>query len=97
MNGSYGLWTYNEEPGWLAGNAGCADMMITNGMSLHVATTAAERLAERYPDDTFEVRNGQDETISTFGADNTEHARLHEERRARRTVTSRRPLGNRGV
>lgn len=97
MSGNYTVYTYDEGADWLAKNTGVPDMMLGANLDMSAAGQLAERLAERYPDDTFEVRNGHDETVSTYGADNTDVARRHEERINRRATPARRTLGRRGA
>lgn len=66
MTNAY-VWTYNNTPEWLAKNTGIADMLLTSGMPVGAAGALASRLAERYPADTFEVRDDHGTVLETHG------------------------------
>jgi hypothetical protein len=66
------VWTYNDNPEWLDKNSGIADMIVVDAQPYDRAMFAAERLAERFPDATFEVRDGMGETVNTYGRVRTE-------------------------
>jgi hypothetical protein len=66
------VWTYNDDPEWLAGNSSIADMVVVDAQPYDRAVFAAERLAERFPDATFEVRDGMGETVNVYGRVRTE-------------------------
>lgn len=61
------VYTYNNSPEWLAHNAGVADMLMTTGLSEVSARTLVNRLAQRYPADTFEVRDTMGTTVAVSG------------------------------
>lgn len=63
------VWTYNDGEEWLSGNCGIADMVVVDAQAYDRARFAAERLAERYPTDTFEVRDVMGQVVDTFGAE----------------------------
>lgn len=91
----HGVWTYNESADYTAQNAGLPDMLITHGQTLQSAEHTAAQLAERYPADTFEVRDYKSDVIVTLGTERPDLAEVTRARHAARRM--RRPLGTRGV
>jgi hypothetical protein len=92
----HGVWTYNEDPAYTAKNAGLPDMLLVYGLTVQHATLAAASLAERYPQDTFEVRDYKSDVVRTLG---TERPDLAAVTRARHAALrpKRRTLGPRGA
>lgn len=89
----HGVWTYNESPEYMAGSAGLPDMLIAHGLTHEHAVQVAGQLAERYPDDTWEVRDYKSDVVRTLGKERPDLAAVTRERHARR----RRSLGSRGL
>ncbi len=84
------VWTYNNGDEWLARNAGCADMRLVHGLSHTNALRAAERIAKRYPGDTFEVRDVHGTVVASYGAP-------YREPTVQPVPRKRRPLGTRNA
>lgn len=93
----HGVWTYNEDPEYMGGNAGLPDMIIVHGLNEKHATLVAQALAERYPADTWEVRDYKSDVVTTLGTPRPDLVEARELRMADRRKTYRRPLGKRGV
>jgi hypothetical protein len=90
----HGVWTYNEDPEYIASNAGLPDMLIAYGVTVLHAKLIAGQLAQRYPSDTWEVRNYMSDVVCTLGKERPDLLAATRARHAPRKP--RRTLGNRG-
>lgn len=66
------VWTYNDSPEWTGRNAGIADMVVVDGQSHDRARWSAQRLAECFPEATFEVRDVHGTVTDAYGVTRTE-------------------------
>jgi hypothetical protein len=90
----HGVWTYNTNAEWAEQNGGLPDMLLVWGLTVQHARQVAAQMAERYPDDTFEVRDYKSDVVDTYGTPRPDLVEASRERRAARKT--RRPLADRG-
>ena len=86
----FDVWTYNDDDAWIGKNI-VPDMRLVYSVNEHRARTAAELLAKRFPEATFEVRTVQGDTIEQYGSPRDRVEQITRQRPARRA------LGNRGA
>lgn len=82
-----GVWTYDTRREWTDRNSGISDRLLLWGLDLANSIRLAEQLADRYPEDSFEVRDYQGTAVMVLTP------------RVGEVVTSaprRRKLGSRG-
>lgn len=54
------VWTYNNDPKYLAKNAGVPDMRLAKHLTHDNAVSLVVQLSMRWPDEAFFVRNARD-------------------------------------
>lgn len=68
MDHTVSVWTFTDDPAWLARNAGIRDVLLVTGITAIQARCLVERLRMLYPADTFEIRDIRGAIVPEPGA-----------------------------